>query len=372
VLAITLAVLLWLLSQRAWRTALYWIAAVSLGSLFNIGLELILSRLRPTPDLYSGWSLFSSPSGHATVNIVMWGFLAFLATREMKPLGRGIFIALTVTFISLMAFSRLYVGADWFSDVSAGIAFSAAWLTLLGTVYQHHRPERIHSKGLAVAAIATWVAIGAFHIDRNHDRDLAMYSVRQQTRVMSIEAWRQGGWRTLPERRVDLKGHYEEPFTVVWVGPPRATAHELDKAGWREPVHWNIRSLLAWLLPNPAPETLPVLPRLDDGRPPVLIRLLPRPDGSRLLLRLWPTELAIRDESGRTEPVLVGTVTMQQPRRLLKLITLNRMQGSFDAARDMLMQTLHAGTLVSHDSALPIEGWDGKLLLLETPGSSQP
>jgi undecaprenyl-diphosphatase len=369
VVGVTVAVLLWLLTQRAWRTALYWLAAVALGSLFNIGLKFILSRLRPAPDFYNGWGAFSFPSGHATVNIVMWGFLAFLATREMRPLGRRIFVALTVAFMSLIAFSRLYVGAHWFSDVSAGIAFSAIWLTLLGTVYEHHRPERIHSKGLAVTAVAALIGIGAFHIDRHLERDLAFYGVHQQTQTISSEAWRREGWSVLPERRVDLKGHYEEPFTVVWLGPPGMIGRELQRAGWRAPVRWNLESLLAWLLPNPGPETLPVLPRLDDGRPPVLIRLLPRPDGSRLLLRLWPTGLAVHDGDGHTEPVLVGTVTLQQPRRLLKLITLNRMEGSFNAARDRLMQTLKAGRLVPHESAVPVEGWDGKVLLLETPGA---
>jgi len=368
VISVTLAVLLWLLSQRAWRTALYWTGAVALGSLFNTGLKLLLYRPRPVPDLYSGWGTFSFPSGHATVNIVMWGFLAFLATREMKPIGRRIFIALTVGLISLIAISRLYLGAHWFSDVSAGLAFGAAWLTLLGTVYLHHRPERIHSKGLAIAAVAALVCIGTFHIERSHSRDLVLYGVRQTTQTMSIAIWRQGGWNVLPERRVDLKGHYEEPFTVAWVGPPRAIARKLEEAGWREPVKWNLSSLLAWLLPNPGPETLPVLPRLDDGRPPVLIRLLPQPDGSRLVLRLWPTELAIRDEAGRTLPVLVGIVAAQQPRRLLKLITLNRMQGSFDAARDTLAQTLQSGRLVAHDCRLRNEGWHGQMLVLQPPG----
>ncbi|MGH6939800.1 VTT domain-containing protein [Hypericibacter sp.] len=368
VIGITLAVLIWLLLQRAWRTALYWMAAVTLSSFFNTGLKMMLYRPRPAPDLYSGWGAFSFPSGHATVNIVMWGFLAFLATREMKPLGRRIFIGFTVAFVSLIAVSRLYLGAHWFSDVSAGLAFGAAWLTLLGTVYLHHRPERIHSKGLAVAAVAALVGIGAFHIHSNHDRDLAFYGVRQQTQAMSLEAWRQGGWNTLPERRVDLKGHYEEPFTVAWVGPPRAIAMKLEEAGWREPVRWSLSSLLAWLLPNPGPEALPVLPRLDDGRSPVLIRLLPRPDGSRLVLRLWPTELAIHDETGASQPVMVGMVAAQAPRRLLKLITLNRMQGSFDAARDVLAQTLQSGRLVAHVGAATNAGWDGKMLLLETPG----
>jgi undecaprenyl-diphosphatase len=368
VIGVTLAVLLWLLTQRAWHTAFYWVAAVALGSLFNTGLKLMLYRPRPAPDLYSGWSALSFPSGHATVNIAMWGFLAFLATREMRPAGRRVFIALVAGFVSLVAFSRLYLGAHWFSDVSAGLAFGTAWLTLLGTVYLHHRPERIHSKGLAIAGIAALLGIGAFHIDRSHGEDLAFYSPRQTTQAISLETWDQGGWNLLPQRRVDLKGEYEEPFTVAWVGSPRAVARRLEEVGWREPVKWSLSSLLAWLLPDPGPEALPVLPRLDDGRAPVLIRLLPQPDGSRLVLRLWPTELAVHDEAGATRPVLVGTVAAQAPRRLLKLVTLNRMQGTFDAARDELARTLNAGRLVPHDGPLPSEGWDGKMLLLETPG----
>lgn len=147
VVTVTIVVLLWLMWKRAWRTAAYWLVALAGASALNTVIKVALHRARPGELLYSGWSAFSFPSGHSTVNVVLYGFLAFLIARDIRP-ARRLAVALgAATLIFLIAFSRLYLGAHWLSDVLGGLAFGSAWLALLSLFYLRRQAERIGSGG---------------------------------------------------------------------------------------------------------------------------------------------------------------------------------------------------------------------------------
>jgi len=121
VAAVTLIVLLWLMWKIApGGRAAYWLIAIAGASALNSVIKVALHRARPGELLYSGWSAFSFPSGHSTVNVVLYGFLAFLIAREIRPAWRLVVVLGAATLIFLIAFSRLYLGAHWFSDGARG------------------------------------------------------------------------------------------------------------------------------------------------------------------------------------------------------------------------------------------------------------
>ena len=129
--AMTIVVALWLAYKKALRTLAYWIVAIGGGSLINTVIKSTLHRARPT-DLYlNGASAFSFPSGHSTVNAVLYGFLTILIVREIKPIWRIPVVIGAAILIGAIAFSRLYLGAHWLSDVLGGLAFGAMWLSLI-------------------------------------------------------------------------------------------------------------------------------------------------------------------------------------------------------------------------------------------------
>lgn len=139
VVAVSTAVLLWLAWRRSWRTAAFWLLAIAGASAINTVIKIALHRTRPAGLFYTGSSAFSFPSGHSTANTVLYGFLAFLIALGLHPAWR-LPIAFTATFIALLiAFSRLYLGAHWFSDVTGGLAFGTAWITVLGFTYLRAR-----------------------------------------------------------------------------------------------------------------------------------------------------------------------------------------------------------------------------------------
>ncbi|MBI2799813.1 MAG: phosphatase PAP2 family protein [Gammaproteobacteria bacterium] len=51
-----------------------------------------------------------------------------------------------------IAFSRVYLGAHWLSDVLGGLSLGVAWLALLGIAYLQRPTPSIAARGLLVVA----------------------------------------------------------------------------------------------------------------------------------------------------------------------------------------------------------------------------
>jgi undecaprenyl-diphosphatase len=364
VVAVALVVLLWLAWQRAWRTAGYWVAAVGLASVFNTAIKLALNRSRPVEDLYSGWSAFSFPSGHATVNAVMYGFLIFLVARELRIAWRVPLIVGAALLITLIAFSRLYLGAHWLSDVAAGLAFGTAWIALLAVAYLHHHPQRIRPRGLLVVAGAALVAAGATNIYLRNGEDMDRYAVREETHTLTASGWWTSDWQRLPAHRIDLGGELEEPLTIQWVGDLTRLEDRLVRAGWHVPEPWTATATLTWLTPDTDPQRLPVVPLLQDGRAPALTLLYSRPNSSPLILRLWATAVEVVDDRAPPKSLWVGAVVEERIHRPLSLVTLSTAGPDANTPREILANSIGDGRLARRSNEVPTGSWDGQVLLL--------
>jgi undecaprenyl-diphosphatase len=168
----------WLIWRRAWRALVFWALAVAGGSILNTAIKLALHRTRPTDLYHAGWDVFSFPSGHSTTNAVLYGFLAVLIGRELPKHLRLPLACITASFVALIAFSRLYLGAHWLSDVMGGLAFGSAWVAVLAFLHAHGNPRPIGARPLLSIAVATLIVAGGVHIARHHAADLHLYAVR--------------------------------------------------------------------------------------------------------------------------------------------------------------------------------------------------
>ncbi len=63
---------------------------------------------------------FSFPSGHATIAVAFYGYLAYILIKLLKDRYKWPIIILTVLMAGLIGFSRLYLGVHYLSDVLAG------------------------------------------------------------------------------------------------------------------------------------------------------------------------------------------------------------------------------------------------------------
>jgi len=74
---------------------------------------------------------YSFPSNHASVSAAFYGFLAYLAYKEMDNVKkRNIIIIGFGLLVFLIGLSRIYLGVHYASDVLAGYSLSASYLII--------------------------------------------------------------------------------------------------------------------------------------------------------------------------------------------------------------------------------------------------
>jgi undecaprenyl-diphosphatase len=143
--AMTLALAAVIATRREW----YWLLSVALGvggaMLLNLALKLSYARARPTfEDPWITLTSFSFPSGHTAGATAFYGVLAaYLVSRTYGHGRRAAIVTGAVLAVMLVAFSRMYLGAHFLSDVVAAAASTAAWLTLvLAVVHRQVKAAR--------------------------------------------------------------------------------------------------------------------------------------------------------------------------------------------------------------------------------------
>jgi membrane protein DedA with SNARE-associated domain/membrane-associated phospholipid phosphatase len=366
-LAVSIAAVL--LVKRCYRAAGFWTVAVAGGWAGVRFLKWALHLPRPM-QIYHGVSAYGFPSSHTTMSVILYGFLAILLMRGMAGTWRfGNFVAaLLLSFI--IAISRLYLGAHWLSDVLGGFFIGTAWTALMGIAYLKSPAERVPRSLVGLVALLVIVMVGGWHVIRQNDKDIAFYAPQREIQTMSLTAWRDGGWRHLPSWRVDLAGEREQPLTIQWVGSPDELKRYLLAKGWELPPSPNIKNFLGMLAPDAPIGALPVLPRLHNGRVDIL-RLVRWNAERRWVLRLWPSDFCI---AGNPAPLLVGTIGLQQRRRLTWLITAAMDTGVYDRSQETLTSVLGERYVAEkvNRSAAEIEvnrkhgrfNWQGRVLLI--------
>ncbi|ESQ90583.1 hypothetical protein ABAC460_08835 [Asticcacaulis sp. AC460] len=177
IVAITAAVAVWLVHQNLWRVLIYWLIAIGGGSLINSAIKLAMQRARPGDLNYDGVSVFSFPSGHSTTNAVLYGFLLIILAREVPFKWRIPIVIACVGLVGVIAISRLYLGAHWFSDVAGGLAFGSAWLALLGLFYMWRPAGKVDPVKLLIVVASALILAGGLNIAANHATDMTRYAV---------------------------------------------------------------------------------------------------------------------------------------------------------------------------------------------------
>lgn len=122
---------LFLLLQRRWAYFVIWVIGMLGGNLFNNLLKDTFDRARPVFDNpYSFEPSFGFPSGHAMMSLIGFGLLTYLMWERLptRPL-RWIALGVAVMLVLIIGISRLTLGVHYLSDVLAGYAMGAAWLT---------------------------------------------------------------------------------------------------------------------------------------------------------------------------------------------------------------------------------------------------
>lgn len=113
-----------------------------------IAVKFLLDRHRPSE--VAGLVIEYSPafpSGHASMSLFLYVFLAYLIARKVSGLQKKLAILLiAVLLASMIGFSRLYLAVHWPSDVFGGFALAGVWLSVLALVIETQHPRDSRSE----------------------------------------------------------------------------------------------------------------------------------------------------------------------------------------------------------------------------------
>ena len=317
---LALSALGWVLWKKDRYSALF-LAAATIGGFLLVTIIKELTRIPRPIDMYDGAVHWAFPSSHATMSLVIFGFLALLCSRELTTRRRWLPFALALFLVLGIGLSRLYLGAHWLADVIGGFSLGSSWLIIM-TIGYLHRKQPLTAHGLFRFCIIVFILSALVHWSTGFTDNRLRYQRRYKKLEMTAKIWLDKGWQQLPAYRMDMEGEKEQALNLQYAGTLDRLGTLLQQAGWQKTIPLTPASSLRWLMTNPAPRDLPVLPQVHDGRHEslLLIHGLPGQKNEFLALRVWPADVILDSSS----PLWLGTFTRMAVRRYIKLIHLPR------------------------------------------------
>lgn len=126
---VSVVLIAYLIHKKNYYYSLISIFSLGGGYVFTFIIKNIVTRIRPE-NAFIFVNGYSFPSGHAVAATIFFTLLIYFFIVKIKSMiVREILVVICVISMLLTAFSRVYLGVHWLSDVLAGIGFGLFWVT---------------------------------------------------------------------------------------------------------------------------------------------------------------------------------------------------------------------------------------------------
>jgi len=131
ILVFSVVLMLFLAYQKWYIDLWFYLVSVIGANAAYVIIKMIVQRLRPDSDLLF-LSTYSFPSGHATMATAIATVLYFIFSPRVDRVRAKVFlIVISLSWIVVISFSRIYLDVHWVSDVIAGIGLGFFWVTFV-------------------------------------------------------------------------------------------------------------------------------------------------------------------------------------------------------------------------------------------------
>ena len=236
--------------------------------------------LRPTGIGVYDETFFSFPSGHATIAVACYGFIAYFLIRQTGTWRSRFNLSFAaIMLIAAIGFSRLYLGVHFLSDVLGGYLLGLLWLIIgicmtelvpLGksdapVLFRSPLALRISSVLLLLCGMAFYIYSGLRY---RPEEQAPPEQIVQQITVPDILT----GFtdNKLPRFTESITGETRKPLNVVFLADSdKAIVRAMRKAGWQaaDPVDLSsVAKSVKTLLHDGSYPSAPVSPAFWNGR----------------------------------------------------------------------------------------------------------
>lgn len=306
IFSFALLMMAWLCLQKQYRSAGYLLFA-AFSSAAAIGFFKLMYH-SPRPDSIMVVATSSSfPSGHTALVTVILGFCCYLNAPLAKPATKKIIYTLYILAIVLVALSRLYLGAHWFTDIlgSFSLGFTVLFATIL--IYRRQLPHAKLTKPLPstllLALFIPWMTYGSWQFSST----LQNYTPKYTLITSTITQWWQHPGAQLPQYRNNRFGQPKLPFNVQWLSGFHQIKKTLLNHGWQmvkssTNIKYNLNRF-KFKEPN---RHLPLAPLPFQGNTPQATFYKTTDHADTILeLTLWPAPIKFIDNN---TPLWIGTI----------------------------------------------------------------
>ena len=170
-----------------------------------------------------------------------------------------------------------------------------------------------------MSAILCFVFLAALAVNYNQNavKWTKAYAYRPIALSVPLDEWINGGWKTLPDRRVTFEGDSGEKLDIQTAVPIAELKTRLSQLGWNEDTFSPFSRFLETTLPSSRPlSDRATLARYNEGQAPVVVMTKAPANASaqRSVLRLWSTINQIGnqvDAEPDTTPIMVGSISTE-------------------------------------------------------------
>lgn len=300
---------------QQWRAGAHLIVLGFLSAAGATTIKKIYFSARPTGFAWVDPSA-SFPSGHVTLSVAIFGFLAFLTAQIVPRQWRRFVYIFFILLILLISISRLFLGQHWFTDV-LGAWFLGLSLLLLVTLSYRRMPK---IKSMLYIQKKQWLAIllislllpwsAAFFLYFN--KTLRNTEPVWPTTTLNFQAWWTHPTQSVPLYRSNRFGELAEPFNVQWAARLEDIQIFLFDHGWELAENRSHMYSTLQRLTSLRPEyNNSILPWLYQNKPPKAFFIKHIKESHDILeLRLWESGIQYADSP---RPLWLGILTYHTP-----------------------------------------------------------